>query len=105
MEDSLDPEQALRDAEDHARAGKLARARAALDAYSAWRRAGGFEPAGGDARATRLAARIGRELRRREDAGPATLAECLGEWWTWWRGRGPECKRRAPPGRVDGREG
>jgi hypothetical protein len=56
----MDPRQTLLDAASHLRAGDSAQARAALNTYWAWRRGGGFEPAGGD----KLARRLARLLRR-----------------------------------------
>jgi hypothetical protein len=66
----MDPEAVLRDAESHLRAGERAAAAEALAAYRAWRRGGGFEPAGGDARARELAARLAEAARPPEEDEP-----------------------------------
>ena len=54
----MDPEQALRDATAHLRAGARVDAAEALAAYRAWRRGGGYEPNDGDRRARELARRL-----------------------------------------------
>jgi hypothetical protein len=57
---TVDPEQALRDAETQLEAGEATEALTLLEAYWTWRRNGGFEPKGGDARARRVARAVQR---------------------------------------------
>lgn len=56
----MDPEAALRTAGDQLRAGAWDVALTLLEGYRTWRRAGGFEPSGGDARARWLERRAER---------------------------------------------
>ena len=54
----MDPKQALLDAEMHLQTGELDEAAECLATYRAWRRGGGFEPAGGDQLASDLERRL-----------------------------------------------
>jgi hypothetical protein len=84
---TMDPEQALRDAEQHIGDGDLDQAAEALNAYRTWRRGGGFEPADGDRRARELGRRLARARRDRDgaaadsdasdDATCCTIAEAI----------------------------
>jgi hypothetical protein len=78
MEDDMDPAQTVRDAAAHLQAGELAEAQASLEVYWNWRRAGGFEPVGGDALARWLRRQLDRRQGRNE-AGPVPLGDCLDE--------------------------
>jgi len=76
----MNPSQSLQDAERHLGDGELVEALAALERYWQWRKAGGFEPTGGDVLASHLRRRIACQQRQRsQDRGPTSLADCLDE--------------------------
>jgi hypothetical protein len=72
----MDPLATLHRAEAALNAGDLDTTQEALGQYRAWRRAGGFEPLGGDAQARRLEQRL-RQRQQAQSDDPAPVANAV----------------------------